>query len=190
MKFLKTAFCIAFLLVATNIYANPENFRQTPDSLALDETPVYADVLKNAYSFLFFSPTCGEFSLPVLSFDTGWAYEGSDHFQKLKIFADDYLTQHYGRFIFEIGEKEDKQAFFVDFFEGNVKSITPQTDGYGPQDGDDFDWGEEITIRYLPDNNEKVPFARYGTSQMCYISLQDKLGDWYFVFLHSGILCY
>jgi len=177
-------------LATANIYANSGNFRQNPDSLVLDEKPVYADVLKDAYSFLFFSPMRGSFSLPILSFDTGWAHEGTDFFPKIKIFADDYLTQHYGRFIFEFGEEEYKQAFFVDFFEGNIEAITPQTGDYGPQKGDDIDWGEDITVRYHPDNNEKVPFARFGTSQMCYISFEDKLGDCYFVFLHSGIFCY
>ena len=51
MKYLKTAFCIALLLVFTNAYANQNNFCQSPDSLSTDEYPVYGDVLKDAYFF-------------------------------------------------------------------------------------------------------------------------------------------
>jgi len=188
MKLLKTVCCIAVLLITANTYANA--FRQTPDSLSLQEKPVYADVLKNAYSFLIFSPANEEYPLPILAFNTGWVYEGTDQFQKLRIFADDYLTEHYGKFIFEVGENHSKKAFLVKFFEGTVEPIKPQDNGYGPQDDEDRSWDEEIVIHYHLDNNQKVPFARFGTSEMCYISLKDQLGDWYFIFLHSGILCF
>ena len=190
MRFFKTALCIALLSVATDLYANSENFRQKPDSLALDETPVYADVLKKAYSFLLFSPDLEDYPWDDLFFNTGWVNDGTENFQKLKIYADDYLTEHYGKFIFELGTGDNKRAYFVKFFEGTVEPISPQNNGYGPQDEQDNSLDEEIIVFYHPDNNEKVPFARFGTSEMCYISLQDTAGSWYFVFIHSGILCY
>lgn len=190
MKYFKTAFCIALLLVAGSVYANTKSFCQSPDSLCTEEKPVYAEVLKNAYAFLFFSPYQDAYSSPTLLMNSGWEYDGTQNFQRLKIFADDYITNHYGKFIFEMGEAEDKTAFFVNFFEGTIEPIFPQENGYGPQDDDDIDMNKEIVISYHLDNDKIVPFARYGTSELCYISLQDKYGDWHFIFLHSGILCF
>ena len=190
MKFFKAAFCIALLLVVTNAYAKTKDFCQTPDSLILDEKPVYGEVLKNAYAFLSFSPFQDAYSSPVLFMNTGWEYDGTKDFQKLKIFADDYMTNHYGKFVFEIGEKEDKLAFFVNFFEGIITPVTPQENGYGPQDDDDIEYAKENVICYHLDADQIVPFAHYGTSQMCYISLLDQMGDWHFIFMHSGILCF
>lgn len=190
MKFFKTAFCIALLLVLTNAYANQNNFCQSPDSLFTDEYPVYGDVLKDAYFFLFFSPDQKQNALPVLFFSSGWEYNGTDNFQKLKIFADDYMTNHYGKFVFEVGQGSQRQAFFMDFFTGSVTPIPLQENGYGPQDDDDIEYAKEAVIHYRPDENQIVPFAKYGTSEMCYISLQNQQGDWYFVFLHTGVLCF
>lgn len=190
MRLFKTAFCIALMLVATNIYANSEHFCQTPDSPVSDEKPVYGEVLKNAYAFLFFSPSQNACSSPVFLMNSGWEYNGTDNFQKLKIFADDYMTNHYGKFVFEMGEKENKTAFFVNFFKGIIIPVTPQENGYGPQDDDDIEYAKEAVIHYRPDENQIVPFAKYGTSEMCYISLLDHMGDWHFIFMHSGILCF
>ena len=190
MKYLKTAFCIALLLVFTNAYANQNNFCQSPDSLSTDEYPVYGDVLKDAYFFLFFSPDQKQNALPVLFFSSGWEYNGTNAFPKLKIFADDYLTDHYGKFVFEVGQGSQRQAFFMDFFTGSVTPIPLQDDGYGPQDEQDIGINKETPVFYHFDDNQKIPFAQYGSSEMCYISLQNQQGDWYFVFLHTGVLCY
>ena len=190
MRYFKIVFCISLLFIMNSEYANSQDFRQNPDSLDLNETPVYADVLKSAYSFLFFSPMQDRFSSPALLMNTDWEYNGTQNFQKLTIFADDYMTNHYGKFVFEIKETNRKCAYFVNFFKGIVKQIPLQPNGYGPQDEDDLVWNKTGVIHYHHDNNKIVPFAHYGTSQMCYISLQDQMGDWHFIFLHTGILCF
>ncbi len=186
MKYVKT-FCIALLLTVVN---NTVGLCQNTDPFVDDEYPVYGKVLEAAYSFLVFSPAQEQSSPFVLRLDSGWEYDGLKKFQKLKIFADDYLTHHYGKFIFETGEKNNRQAFLVNFFAGTVMPIKVQDNGYGPQDDEDMEFDEEFFIHYHADNDEMVPFARYGKSEMCYISLQDQKGNWIFIFLHDGILCY